>query len=34
VCSSDLNTTLFHSAINMAEEDRVHLVYGLASENI
>lgn len=29
-----VNTTLFHSAINMKDEDRVHLVYGLASENI
>ena len=24
-----VNTTLFHSAINMKDEDRVHIVYGL-----
>ena len=26
-----VNTTLFHSAINMKDEDRVHIVYGLKS---
>jgi hypothetical protein len=26
-----VNTKLFHSAINMKEEDRVHIVYGLDS---
>lgn len=28
-----VNTRLFHSAINMKDEDRVHLVYGLNSDD-